>query len=215
MGLWQSIKNTIRGAADKADDALKDVERDSKFAIEDSEKQIADFQTRIASVMGRNKLLIRDRDNAQKDVDKFLDLAKKAKAAGNMDDARALLEEKGTHQTQLETLQSQIDANEKIISQLRSQLDANRSRVASAKSNRSRLLAQNEGAKIRKELAQASSDFASNSPLSALDDLEKAVATNEADAEALEELTGAGNAGVSSLADKYSKPNVDDELANL
>lgn len=214
MGLWNAIKNTLRGASDKAEKALSDVERDSKFAIADSEKQIAEFQTKIASVMGRNKLLIRDRDNAQAEIDKFLGLAKKAKDAGNLDDARELLTVKGTHQSNLDTLIGQIDANDKIIAGLRKQLDQARGRVANAKSNRTRLIAQNEGAKIRKELAKASSDFASDSPLSALDDLEKVVAANEADAEALEELVGAENP-TSSLEDKYSKPNVDDELANL
>ena len=214
MGLWNTIKNTLRGAADKADSALQDVERDSKYAIEDSKKQIAEFQTKIAGVMGRNKLLVRQRDEAAKEVDKFLGLAKKAKAAGNMDDARELLTSKGTHQSNLDTLNGQIEANERIISSLRSQLESNRARVANAESNRTRLLAQNEGAKIRRELAKASTDFDSNSPLSALDSLEEAVAKNEAEAESYEDLAGAANPSAD-LAKKYSTPNVDDELASL
>ena len=76
-----------------------------------------------------------------------------------------------------------------------------------------------EGAKIRTELAKASSEFnAGKSPLSALDDLERSVEEKESEAEAWEEMVGAEHSGsADDLAAKYDTPAsaLDDEVAKL
>ncbi len=117
------------------------------------------------------------------------------------------------------SLTAEIEKSEQLTSMLRDQLGKARAKVAQAKSNMTRMSARVEGAKIRTELAKASSEFnAGKSPLGALDDLEKAVEEQESEAEAWEEMVGTENEGsAADLASKYDAPAsaLDDEVAKL
>lgn len=217
-GLFKSFSNLIRGKSMEMSKKMADPVRDSKLAIQDSEKLIADFTSRIAKLVAQNRSLIKERNEAEAEVKKYQGFAEKAAETGNVDDARRSLELKAESTRQLERLNSEITRNDQLISNLRNQLSKARAKVASAKRNVVGLEARNEGAKIRTELAKASSDFnASDSPLASLDDLEKQVNEKESEAEAWEELTE--NVDESqSLAEKYgtgSSSEVDDELAKL
>ncbi len=216
MGLFSGLKNFFRGQADKASEALEDVERDSKFAIEDSKTQVAGFQSKIATIMAANKIALRKRNEAEEEVAKLQRMAERAGSDGDADATRALVEKKSAAQRNLDTLTNQVTANEKIIKQLRGQLDGTRTKIANAESNRGRLVAQLEGAKIRKEMAAASSQFAGSSPLASLDKLQTAVEEAEADAEVTEELVGAEDTS-SALTEKYGDDAnaEDDEIARL
>lgn len=216
MGLFKAISNFFRGQADKAATALEDVERDSKFAIEDSKKQIAEFQSKIARIMAQNKLSVRDRDAAQEEVEKLQGMAERAAAKKNEQHVRELVNKKATAQRNLDTLNGQITKNEAVIKQLRAQLDANRTKIANAESNRGRLVATLEGAKIREEMATAASGLDTSSPLAALDRLERKVNEAEANAEVAEELAGAEDTSTE-LEGLYSDSasDVDDEVARL
>lgn len=216
MSLWNKVKNIFRSARDKAEESLSDIERDSKYDIVDAKKQISDFQAKIARIMSQNKLTIKDRDAAQSEVEKLEKLAARAAKAQNVDDVRELVEKKGAAQRNFETLNRQVEQNQKVIDSLRAQLNKRRAEVATAESNRTRLLAQHEGAKIRKEMATAASDMESSSPLSRLQELERKVNEAEADAEVAEELVGAEDT-TSTLEEKYSESTsgVDDEVERL
>lgn len=216
MGLFSSLRNFFRGQADKAATALEDVERDSKFAIEDSEKQAAEFQSKIAKIMAQNKIAIRKRSDAQDEVEKLQRMAERAGESGDAEATRELVEKKTAAQRNYDTLNSQVTQNETLIKRLRDQLEGVRTKIANAQSNRGRLVAQLEGAKIRKEMASASSQFGGSSPLAALDKLESAVEAAEADAEVTEELVGAEDASTA-LEEKYgdNANDVDDEVARL
>ena len=118
----------------------------------------------------------------------------------------------------LDNFDVDIARNDQLITNLRDQLAKARSKVASAKRNIVGLEARNEGAKIRRELAKASSEFnAGNSPLAALDELEKEVNATEVEAEAWEEITGDTDSS-KDLEAKYgngSSSDVEDELKRM
>ncbi len=217
-GLLKSFSNLIRGKSQEMAKKMSDPVRDSKLAIQDSEKLIADFTARIAKLVAQNRSLMREKTEAEAELKKYQSFAEKAVGADNVDDARRALELKAEAQKRLDNLNMEYTRNEKLLSSLRDQLSRARSKVASAKRNIVGLEARHEGSKIRKELAKASSEFnAGGSPLAALDDLEKEVNAGEAEAEAWEELTT--NVDESkTLEDKYgshSKSDVDAELAKL
>ena len=50
-GLFKSLSNIIRGKADDLAKKMSDPERDAKIAIQDSKKQIADFTSKIATLI--------------------------------------------------------------------------------------------------------------------------------------------------------------------
>jgi phage shock protein A len=217
--LFKSISNLFRSKKNDLASALADPVRDGKLAIEDSEKEIRKFTDQIARLMAETKKLERDRDAAAKDQDKFMAIAQKAAASGNEDDARQALEMKIQAASRLTTFTADAEKNSALVKQLREQLNRARAKVAESKNNLTRLEARSNAAKLRKDFAQASSKFNSgNSALASLDDLEKAVNTEESEAEAFEELAQSEYHNSSaSLEDKYSSASsgVDDELAAL
>lgn len=218
--ILKAVSNWFRAKDEDAAKALSDPVRDSRFAIEDSKKQIADFTAKIAQLVASNKRLERERDESAAEVDKFQRFAERAAEAGDENDVRQALEHRSQADQRVLTLTSEIERNYQLIAQLREQLNKARARVANAESNLVRLSARMEGAKVRTELAKASSAFDSgSSPLAALDNLEKQVDTLETEAEAWEELSAEpGRDAQKSLEEKYGsggRADVSNEVARL
>jgi phage shock protein A len=216
--LLKSIANWFRGKKDVAADKLADPIRDGKFAIEDSEKRVQEFQTKVAKFLAVNKQVAREIDAQKKDIDKWAGIARKAAAAGSEPDVVQAVAARQRAEAILKEKQAQFDRNEQIIAQLRQQVQTALAKVAQARSNYAQLVARHEGAQVRKELAQAASDFGSSGPLAELDNLQKAVDAKETEAEAFEEMAQT-SAGPKSLEDKYgaaaSSASVNDEVARL
>jgi phage shock protein A len=215
--LMKSIGNFFRGKRDEAAQAMADPVRDGKFAIEDSKKQIASFQQQIAKLIAETKKLERQRDDAKAESTKYQKMAEKAAAQGNEEHVRKLLEEKKREADKFASYKDQVVKNEQLTEKLRTQLNKARGKVADAESNVARLSARKEAAEIRQDMAKAQSEFnADGNALSALDDLEKVVNQEEAEAEAWEELVGDENA-TEELEDLYggSASAVDDDVAKL
>jgi phage shock protein A len=218
--LFKALGNWVRAKDEEAAKAMSDPVRDSRFAIDDSKKQIGEFTGKIASLIAENKRIGRDAASAEAEVDKFDEIARRAAASSEEDDVRSALERRQTAQERLTTLRSEVERNASLITQLRNQLNQARAKVAAAESNLTRLNARLEGAKVRQELAKASSAFnTGDSPLAALDDLERQVDETETEAEAWEEIsTDAGAEEGKALEEKYgsgSSSDVDDEVAKM
>lgn len=203
-GLFRSIRNFFREKKDQAAEAIGDPVRDAKYDIEDSKKQIADFERKVAQLMASNNGIKRRLDAAKDEVKKWGDLARRAAEAGNKDDVTQAITNKKAAETKATGFKREIAANEKIITSLRNQLSAARMKIAKAESNQTQLAARLEGAKVRKELTEAASGFGGG-PLAALDDLEQAVDAAECEADAYADLHDDGE----DLEDKYSTDDAD------
>ncbi|OVE81396.1 hypothetical protein BVY04_03455 [bacterium M21] len=218
--LIKALSNMIRHKKDQIAGVMTDPVVDGKFAIEDSERQIAEFTTKIARLIAETRKLTKDKETAEEDIARYLTIAKKAAEKGEEEDVRQAVTMKSKAEQRKETLDAEIIKNGKLTDKLRGQLNNARVKVADAKSNLSRLSARMEGAKVRKDLAKASTSFSGEtSPLAALDDLQKAVETKESEAEAWEEIaeTDESNKG-QKLEDKYLGEGdgaVDKEVAAL
>ena len=216
--LFKSFSNLIRGKSQELAKVIGDPVRDGKLAIQDSEKMIGEFTSKIAKLIAQSKRLNRELTEAEAEVNKYQGFAEKAANTGVVEDARRSLELKGDAQRRVDTLKTEIARSDQLIAQLRAQLTKARVKVASAKRNVVNLEARHEGAKIRTELAKASSDFnAGNNPMAALDDLDREVNEKESEAEAWEDLNQEGETD-SSLEEKYGgsgNSDVDSELAQL
>jgi phage shock protein A len=218
--VFKALGNWLRAKDEDAAKAIGDPVRDGKFAIDDSKKQIAEFTQKIAKLVASNKRMERERADALAEAQKFQTFAERAAADENEDDVRTALEHRAEAEQRLGTLESEIDNTGQLIAQLRAQLNRSRAKVAGAESNLVRMSARMEGAKVRQELAKASSSFdTGDSPLAALDNLEREVETLETEAEAWEELAlDPAAEAQKSLEDKYGDTGtveVNDEVAKL
>ena len=215
--LLKSIANWWRGKKDSAAEALKDPVRDGKFAIEDSEERIREFQKKVAQFMAVGKQIDREITSKEKEVAKWDNIARKAASAGKPEDVAEAVQAKQRAEQVLSEKKAQQERNEAILQKLRDQLQSAMAKVAQAKSNYAQLVARHEGAKVRKELAEAASEFGGDGALAELNDLQKAVDSEESEAEAFEELAGE-TGGPADLEDKYgagSDADVDAEVARL
>jgi phage shock protein A len=217
MEFMKALFGRVRKADKDAADAIRDVVAEGAFAIEDAEKEIVLYRGKIAEIVAANKSTVRRLEEAKNKVTTMLNAAKVAANQNKDDDAKKLLEQKNLAQNEVTTLQGEVAKNEAVITQMKTQIDKAQSKISAAKSNQTRLAARHASAKIRQDLAQATTNFGGgNSALASLEKLTEAVDKEESKAEALEEMASASTAG-EDLAAKYANPpsNLDDELAML
>jgi len=216
--VFQAIYNWFRAKNQEAAAAMSDPVREGKLAITDSEKQIEEFTSKIAGMIAETKNLERQAADSASEVTKYQAVAAAALRAGNEADARDAISLKQKAEQQAQTFASQLAANKDIVTKLRDQLNNARLKVAKARSNITQLQARSSAAKIRTELAKASSEFNSNQGgLAALDNLEKSVNKQESVAEAYEELSASAAPAGQSLLEKYSvgEGSIDAELEQM
>jgi len=208
MGLFTQITNIFRAKKIEMEEALKNPSRDIRLAIIDSKKQAVDFQAKISELNRQNKMLERQLEEKLEKVRKHQEMAAKAVEAGNEADALTLLEAQGRYEAETQSLQTQIAKNQTDLESARKQLMAIQSQIKDAEINESRLKMRLESAKVRESLAQARSEIhSSDNPLSALNDLSKAVDKAEASAEAVEEEVGLEPGNIEqNLEEKYGSP---------
>lgn len=217
MGLFNTLTNVVKSYVGIVDDKLKDPVRDTKVAIQDSKKEIASFESEIASLMASNKVSKGKLSGALQEVKKWQDISKKAAEAGAENDVRDAVTKRQSSEAEVKALQEQVTRNEMLIDQQKKLLTDQRGKVARAESNLSSLTARQKGAELRKGMTDAGTSFGKGRGLNALDELESSVASAEAEAEALEEMSGEG-AAAENLENKYSETSdtaVDDEVAAL
>jgi len=216
--LIKAIINFFRGLFGVAASKLEDDVRDGKFAIEDSRERIADFRKKIAHLIASNKNIERKRNESKLAVDKWSSIANAAGAKQDWVNAEKALTSKKSAESVVNSLTTEINKTERIITNLKKQLETAQNKINGAESDITQLAARKDAADIRKGLAEAASGLSSgDNPLASLDKLKDKVNASEAEAEALEEIS-AGNTDESDLEALYgggSGSAVNDELAAL
>src|SRR3954451_21510867 len=86
--ILKAVSNWFRAKNMEAAEAISDPVRDGKLAVADSERQIADFTSKIAGLIAQTKLFERQLSDSRGDVTKYQAVAAAALKAGNENDAR-------------------------------------------------------------------------------------------------------------------------------
>jgi phage shock protein A len=212
---WKSIRNLFRSKRDEAAKAISNPVVDGHYDIIDAKKQIGEYESRVTKFVASNKQLNSKIETKEAEIKKWGEIAVRAAAQGNEVDVRKAVSTKQSLEKVAAALRDEYAKNSVHVDKLRDQLTNARERIERAEHNKVQLEARHEGAKIRKELAEASSAFSLNTgPLASLDDLEKAVLEQEAIADATEEMNGLSS---DDLGNKYAldSSNVDDEVNEL
>jgi len=206
--VFQALFNWFRAKNKEAAEAMSDPVRDGKLAISDSEKQIEEFTSKIATLIAETKNLEKQAADSAADVAKYQAVAAAALRAGNESDARDAITLKQKAEQVAQNHAAQVASNKDLVTKLREQLNAARLKVATAKGNITQLQARASAAKIRTDLAKAASAFQSNKGGRAAQyDLEKSVKKQESVAEAYEELSSSTAPAGQALMEKYAVAN--------
>jgi len=162
---------------------------EAKLAIEDSEKIISGFTGKIAKLGTQIKVQSIAYNAAVAESRKYLKFAKKALEAGNNEDVAEATKIAGVATKRMDELFNHMERNKAVMNTLQHQLRLSRTRVSQARMDIASLEARYDGAMIRKEMAKAATNFNTNdSPLAVLNNLEKLVSIQEAEADAWEDL---------------------------
>jgi len=228
--LWDAITNTVRQKRDDAAAKLEDPVRDGKFAIEDAERQVAEYKKDVRKHIASIKTMEKEAAEAEENRKKYDRMAKKFakaikahdaeeeemsqadydKANRNLEAAAAKVEE---FETKVKTLRQSIETNEGHRKALQRELEKAQDRIARAKQNHSTLAARKKAADIKLKLNESKDKISGGlKGLGGLDRLEQATIEAESEAEASDELAGLDDAdleaeaaaiGASDRASKY------------
>lgn len=210
------IGSNINAALDKLEDPGKMVDQYLRKAMED----FAEVKKETASVMAEEKNAKRNLDKAQAEVDKYMDLAKKAVLAGNDDDAKVFLSKKADAETRVQNAQAiyqTAHANSEKLQQLYNKLADD---ISSLQARRANVKATVAVAKSQEKVNKFTKGFgASSKGAEGFARMEQAAMARMDAAEAAAELDASGlNDGVDELEKKYSgggSSSLDAELAAL
>ena len=100
------MSSNINAMLDKCEDPVKMVDQ----LMRNLNKDLNEIKVETASVMAEENRAKRELDECQEQVNKMLDYAKRAVAAGNDDDARRFLDKKVTLSEKLTLLQTKYDS---------------------------------------------------------------------------------------------------------
>lgn len=152
MSLIKSIKNTFRGWGKKAEKSLSDPKRDVQIAIDDSQKQINTAETAIAKVIATNKGIERKIEGYERDSEKYLNLAKQAKANNDLENARVLFDKHKTANIAIGQSRVILEQNKKVVDQKRAQINT-------WKSNLQQAIATKDAFDLRHQMVEATSSI--------------------------------------------------------
>ena len=209
------FRNRFKDATAAVESKMENSVNDHKYAIEDSEKMAKEFRGKIATGLASLKGMEKQAATHATEAKKYGRIAEMAVEAGNDADAESALNKQTSAEGQHKALKAQITAMRKDIDTQRSRLDKINTQISQAKSSHAISALRHEGAKARKAFVEATSDFGDDdNPLKALEALNAKTDAIEAEAEAMEELSGVNE---ESLEDKYAeKPAASsDRLAAL
>ena len=209
------ISANVNALLDKAEDPAKMIDQYRLKAKED----LAEVKQETAGVMAEEARCKRLMDDAQAQVDKYDDLAKKALKAGNEGDARQLIARKQELEKNLINATNTYTAAKANADKMRQMYEKLSQDVATLQARRSNIKATVAVAKTQERIndATASAESARGS-LAAFDRMEEKAQAMLDRANAEAELNGAVESAVITLEEKYSGPNessVDDELARM
>lgn len=206
MGLLKTLKYYWRSVVKQADESLQNPIRDSQFQIEDAEKEINQFEHRIAKLVAAKHGTERQLAESKLDVSKWKRIAENAAGASNKEDARAALQNQIDAENSVKELSAELKTTDAEAAKLIRQLDEYNKRIKRAKNNNARFAARLEGAEIQQSLAQKGEDL--NNVFGSLDELEKKANEAVDMASAYDEINSGGD---TALADKYALQDSDVE----
>ncbi|MEG1621320.1 MAG: PspA/IM30 family protein [Oscillospiraceae bacterium] len=208
------LSANINALLDKAEDPSKMIDQYLRNAMED----LADVKKETASVMAEETKTKRIVDDISEEIEKYLDLAKKALASGSEEDAKVFLEKKQSLENSKNSALEAYSVAHQNATKMRELHDKLTSDINSLNSRRDTLKAKVSVAKTQEKINKlgASADKL-NGTVGAFDRLEDKVNKMLDSANAMAELNEAPVDSAAELEEKYSKNNgdVDVELAEL
>ena len=219
MGVLTRFKDimasNINALLDKAEDPEKMIDQ----CLRNLQSDLGKVKAETASVMAEETRTKRELDECQAEIEKFAKYAEKAVMAGNDNDARRFLEEKGRATAKLPALQQQYELAKENAAKMRQMHDKLVSDINELESRKDVIKSKMAVAKTQERINKIGSSVTSaNASMSAFDRMEAKANKMLDSANAMAELNQSGVDDLRDLTGKYDVEGssaVDDELAAL
>lgn len=220
MGILTRFKDimsaNINALLDKAEDPEKMIDQ----YLRNMEEDFSSVKSETAAIMAEEKSAKRKLDDCNADIEKMVEYAKKAIAAGNEGEAKQFLTRKGELAEKQVVLQKQYDLAKGNADKMKEMHDKLADDISALKSKRDMLKAKVKVAETQKKISSMGAGISSaGDNMAAFDRMEDKVNRMMDEADAMAELNSGKADSIDELAKKYASEEtssaVDDELAAL
>ena len=208
------MSSNINAMLDKCEDPVKMVDQ----LMRNLNKDLNEIKVETASVMAEENRAKRELDECQEQVNKMLDYAKRAVAAGNDDDARRFLDKKVTLSEKLTLLQTKYDSAKANSEKMRSMYNKVSNQIEELNERRAVIKAKMTTAKIQEKVnTLGNSVNKSTANMDSFARMEEKANRMLDEANAMAELNSKPVDDIDDLMSKYNSNNsaVEDEIAAL
>ena len=209
------ISSNINALLDKVENPAKMADQYLMQAMDD----LADVKKETAAVMAEESRCKRLLDEKKADVQKYTDLAKRALAAGNEDDARVFIEKKQSIEGNMESAQKAYDAARANAEKMRQMHDKLSGDIEALRARKEQVKANVAVAETQKKVNKANAAFAkAGGARDKFERMERKAQAMVDEASAMAELNAPAEDSAEALEKKYSgggPASVEDELARL
>lgn len=220
MGILTRFKDimsaNINALLDKAENPEKMIDQ----YLRNMEEDFSSVKSETAAIMAEEKSAKRKLDDCNADIEKMVEYAKKAIAAGNEGEAKQFLTRKGELAEKQVVLQKQYDLAKGNADKMKEMHDKLEDDISALKSKRDMLKAKVKVAETQKKISSMGAGISSaGDNMAAFDRMEDKVNRMMDEADAMAELNSGKADSIDELAKKYASEEtssaVDDELAAL
>ncbi len=215
MSIFARVADIFKANINDLLDRAEDPEKMIKQMVIEMEEAVSKATLALGNAIANQKSLEREMNKKQIAIDDYQKKAIEAVNAGRDDLAKKALERKNTLAADITSLQTSLDEAKKVTDSLRSQLDTLKTKLEEARMRQSTLIARAQAAKAKKEIAQSISGIGNDS-FSNFERFERKIEKDEAQADAIEEISKGSSTSLDAELDALSTSSAaDTELEAL
>lgn len=197
MGWLDRVGRVVRAQVNSLINEAEDPEKILEKAVMDMEQELIAMRRALAEAIATQKSTERIVANYQQTAQKWYDRAQLSLNGGNEASAREALMQRQSYQQQAQSLQAQLEEQNKIGSKLKQDLRTLEQKYSEAKAKKNLYIARLRSAQAQQKMHEIAGNLSGASPSSVFERIETKILELEAESQ----LTGAS--GRDSLEEKF------------
>lgn len=213
MGILDRMSRLIRANINDLIDRAEDPELMLNELLREMSASISEARTQVASMIAQEKEIEGDLKAAQRDAEQWKQKAELAVTRGRDDLAREALRRKNDAAELTTVYEHHLTSQQEMVEKLKGQLKVLEAKYQEAESKRGILVARHRRAKAQQRVNETFSTLPELSSANELDRMERQIRSEEAKAQAMEELEQSSVEW--EFAELEANADVESELAAL
>ncbi|MGQ9869877.1 PspA/IM30 family protein [Leptodesmis sp.] len=207
--IWRAIRANLNSLVSQAEDPEKILEQ----AVLDMQEELIQLRQAVAQAIATQKRTERQYSQAILTADEWYRRAQMALEKGDETLAREALTRRKSYQETANTMKTQLDQQDVVVSQLKQNMVKLESKISEAKTKKDLYIARARSAKASQQINDMLGQVGTGSAMAAFERMEEKVLQMEAQAEAVAEL------GVDDLERRFEQlgkaDDIESELAAM